>query len=441
MGSDLAVRVAAARVRWEFELARGEQLPPEGDWLVWLYLAGRGAGKTRTAAEWLAWQAIRMQGSRWAIVAPTFADARDTCVEGESGVLGVLQRYGMLREKNPWNRSIGELHLRNGSQIKLFSGDQPERFRGPQHHGAWVDELGAFRYGREAWEQLQFGLRLGQRPQVVVTTTPRPKPLLKELVARRDGSVVVSRGSTFDNRANLAPSALAELLARYDGTRLGRQELFGELLEDVEGALWTMEMLDSPRVRQVPDGLVRVVVAVDPSVTDTGDETGIVVAGRDRDGHGFLLADCSMSGKPDEWARAVVAAFDKWDADAVVVEVNQGGQMVSQVLRTVRPGLPIKEVRASKGKRTRAEPISALYEQGKVHHVGVFPVLEEQLLSWTQDDPNSPDRLDAMVWAFTELLQRSSAHAYLSALAKFCVGCGFPNVGSAVVCAGCRLPV
>jgi hypothetical protein len=248
---------------------------------------------------------------------------------------------------------------------------------------------------------------------------------------------VVTRGATFDNRDNLAPSALAELLARYDGTRLGRQELYGELMEDVEGALWTMEMLDGPRVKEKPAQLSRVVVAVDPSVTDTGDETGVVVAGRDRDGHGFLLEDCSLRGKPDEWARAVVAAFDRWEADAVVVEVNQGGQMVSQVLRTVRPGLPIKEVRASRGKRTRAEPISAMYEQGKVHHVGVFPTLEEQLLTWTQDDPNSPDRLDALVWAFTELLQRSSAQAYLASLAKFCEGCGFPNPASGGLCMGC----
>jgi len=431
----LETQVAAARVRWTHQLARPEQLAPAGDWITWLYQAGRGAGKTRTAAEWLAWQAITQANTRWAIVAPTYGDARDTCVEGESGILTVLRRYQMLRERNPWNRSIGEISLRNGSRIKLFSGDEPERFRGAQHHGAWVDELGAFRY-EDAWDQLQFGLRLGDDPRTIVTTTPRPRPLLRRLAARKDGSVIITRGTTFDNRANLAPTALAELLARYDGTRIGRQELYGELLEDVEGALWTLANIETHRLSTPPAQIVRTVVAVDPAVTDTGDETGIIVAARDRQQHGYVIADYSVRGTPDAWARRVVDAYDTHSADAIVVEVNQGGQMIASVLRTVRPNLPIREVRASKGKQVRAEPISAMYEQGRIHHIGTHDELETQLTTWTPDLPKSPDRLDALVWAFTDLLQHSGAETYLQGLARFC-SCGFPNRQAESVCVSC----
>lgn len=435
--TDLVTRVAAARVRWEGELARKEQLEPVGDWMVWLYMAGRGAGKTRTAAEWLAWQAIREPGTRWAVVAPTFADGRDTCVEGESGLLSILERYGMLREKNAWNRSIGELHLRNGSKIKIFSGDEPERFRGAQHHGAWVDELGAFRY-EDSWDQLQFGLRLGRNPRTIVTTTPRPRPLIRNLLARKDGSVVVTRGATMDNRENLAPTALAELLARYDGTRMGRQELYGELLEDVENALWTSHIIDTNRVKQLPGDIVRTVVAVDPAITQDGDETGIIVACKDKEGHGYVLADYSMRGTPDQWAKKVIEAYDKHEADAIVVEVNQGGLMVSQTLKTVRQLLPIREVRATKGKAIRAEPISAMYEQGKIHHVGSgFAELETQLTSWTPEMGRSPDRLDALVWALTELMTRSNAASYLASISISCSICDYPNKLKSTVCASC----
>lgn len=433
--SGLSSRVAASRVLWEFQLARREQLPPEGDWSTWLLLAGRGFGKTRSAAEWLAWRALRLPGSRWAVVAPTFADVRDTCLEGESGLLSVLERYGVLRGRNPYNRSMGEVFLENGARVKAFSGDEPDRLRGPQHHGAWVDELAAFKYP-DTWDQLQFGLRLGQLPQTVVTTTPRPVGVLRKLLLRTDGTVVVSRGSTFDNRANLAPAALAELLARYDGTRIGRQELYGELLEDVLGALWSAEGLNECRVDSAPD-LVRVVVGVDPAVSDTGDETGIVVAGRDARGEGFVLEDASLRGTPDVWARKVVEVFDRHLADAVVVEVNQGGQMVAEVLRTVRPSLPIREVRATKGKLTRAEPISAMYEQGRVHHVGKFLELEEQMVTWSPAAGKSPDRMDALVWAFTELLHGSGSETFLAQLATFCVACQYPNRKQDRVCVKC----
>lgn len=431
--------IAARRVRWEHQLARANQLAPEGDWTTWLVMAGRGFGKTRIGAEWLAWQLVTKPGSRAAIIAPTFGDARDTCVEGESGILGVLRGYGMIAQGKGWNRSLGEIKLLNGSQIKLFSGEEPDRLRGPQHHFAWCDEIAAYQYGLEAWDMMTFGLRLGDHPQVVATSTPRPVGLVRNLLARKDGSVAVTRGSTYDNRDNLAPTFLAELLARYEGTRLGRQEIMGELLEDTPGALWTLPLIEQHRVTEAPH-LVRTIVAVDPAVTDTGDETGIIVAGRDSRQHGYTLADYSMRGTPDQWARRVIDAYETHEADAVVVEVNQGGQMVAQVLRTIRPSLPIREVRASKGKQTRAEPVSALYEQGKIHHVGLFPQLEEQLTTWTPDDPKSPDRLDALVWAYTELIQNSGALGYLQALAIVCA-CGHPNPKTATVCQACRLPL
>jgi phage terminase large subunit-like protein len=434
-----AQRIAASIVRWKHQQARPSQLAPEGDWTTWLIQAGRGFGKTRIGSEWLAEQASCNPNTRWAILAPTFGDARDTCVEGESGVLTVLRRYGTLREKNGWNRSIGEIHLNNGSYIKCFSADEPDRVRGFNGHGAWVDEYGAFK-NSDSLTQLQFALRLGQRPRTVITTTPRTKPFMRDLVKRQDGSVFITRGSTFDNAENLAPTALAELLARYEGTRLGKQELYGELIEDIEGALWTSMLIEDARVKEAPQ-LTRVIVAVDPAVTETGDETGIIVAGRDSNQHGYVIADYTMRGRPDAWARQVIEAYDIHMADSVVVEVNQGGELVSQVLRTIRPTLPIREVRASKGKRLRAEPISALYEQGRVHHVGVFDFLESQMCEWTPDDPKSPDRLDALVWAMTDLIQHSGVQSYLDQLALICPACAYPNKKTDIMCVSCMRPL
>ena len=359
-------------------------------------------------------------------------------MEGESGLLKILRRYGALDPFKGWNRSLGEIRLLNGSRIKMFSGEEPERLRGPQHHGAWVDELAAFKYPREAWDQLQFGLRLGVKPQTIISTTPRPKPLIRDLLKREDGSVVVTRGSTFDNAPNLAPSALAEFLARYEGTRIGRQELHGELLEDVDGALWSWVRIEQDRLTQLPENIVRRVVSVDPAVTnnDSSDETGIVVVSRDRDGHGYVEGDHSMRGTPNEWAARVINVYDEYECDHIIVEVNQGGDMVAQTLRTIRPHLPIREVRASKGKRLRAEPISALYEQGKVHHVGVFENLETQMTTWTPDDPKSPDRLDALVHGLTDLMESGGAEAYLRSLAVVCA-CGFPSGRGATECTYC----
>lgn len=394
--------------------ARPDQRPPHDDgWLVWLILAGRGWGKTRTGAEWIKQQALAHPGSRWAVVAPTYADARDTCIEGESGILAVLPEDRV----DTWNRSLGELVLVNGSRIKLFAAETPDRLRGPQHHGAWCDELAAWKYP-EAWDQLQFGLRLGDHPRTVVTTTPRPTKLVKTLAERAD--VHVTRGSTFDNAANLSEAALAELRSRYDGTRIGRQELHGEILDDVPGALWTWATIDVARVADAPaHGVARVVTAVDPAVTSDPDSdlTGVVTAGvtdhgwcpvcgplTDGSRHAFVYADDSLRATPDGWCRAAVDAFDRWSADRIVGEANNGGDLIETVLRTVDPNVPYRKVTATRGKRLRAEPVAALYEQGRVHHVGALPDLEGQLCAWTPEAPGSPDRMDALVWALTDLM-------------------------------------
>lgn len=389
------------RAAWLTRFARENQLPPEGDWTVWLVMAGRGFGKTRLGAEWLAYEASRQPATRWAIVAPTGSDARDTCAEGVSGVVAILERYHRIAT---WNRSLGEIRLRNGSRIKLFSAEEPERLRGPQFHGAWVDELGAFRY-EDAWDQLSFGLRLGHNPRVVVTTTPRPTALVRRVM--KDPNTVITRGSTFDNSKNLSPIALARLKERYEGTRLGRQELLGELLDDTPGALFTRANLDRDRVKNPPE-LVRVVVAVDPAATsgDESDETGIVVVGADEDGHLYVIADYSLRGTPEGWASRAVRAMYDHGADTIVAEKNQGGEMVTSVFKQVDKQAPVKLVHASKGKRVRAEPISAMSEQGRIHMVGSLPELEDQLVSWTPDEGYSPDRLDAFVWGCTELSTR-----------------------------------
>ena len=384
---------------------------------MWLYLAGRGAGKTRTAAEWIVAEAIQKPKTRWAIVAPTFGDVRDTCIEGESGVLSVLRRYQMLED---YNRSIGEIILKNGSRLKGFSADKPDRFRGPQHHGAWCDELAAYRY-TDAWDQLQFGLRLGDKPRVIVTTTPRPVSLIRNLIKRDDGSVAITRGSTFDNAMNLAPSALADLKLRYEGTRLGRQELYGEVIDEVDGALWTLSLIDSTRVKEVPP-LMRIVVAIDPAVTsgEDSDETGIVVAGITSDGQYYVLEDLTMRSSPDKWARTAVEAYRRWSADRIIGETNNGGDMIESLLRQVDPTVSYRKVTATRGKILRAEPVASIYEQGRAHHAGSFQALEDQMCNYTPESDFSPDRLDALVWAMTELMEGASSMIGLASLAKFC---------------------
>jgi predicted phage terminase large subunit-like protein len=388
--------------------ARREQLPSDDDsWNTWLILAGRGFGKTKSAAEWIAWQAIRNPNTRWAIVSPTFSDVRDTCAEGPSGIVNVLNEYKVIKN---YNRSIGEITLINNSRIKLFSGSEPDRLRGPNFHGGWFDELAAF-HNPDSWTQYQFALRLGKHPQTIVTTTPRPTKLIKELSTMEGVKVV--RGSTFDNANNLAPSALAELRKRYDGTRIGRQELYGEILEDVEGALWTNTLIDDARVDQAPE-MRRIVVAIDPSggSTASNDEQGIVVAGEGVDGEFYVLADRSVRLSPAGWAQVAINAYREFEADRIVAEKNFGGEMVESTIRQIDYNVPVRMVTASKGKKQRAEPIAALYEQGRVHHVKTFPQLEEQMTTWTQLYGGSPDRMDALVWALTELTSGMSASAW-----------------------------
>ena len=386
---------------WYTHGARPDQCPPAGNWRTWLILAGRGWGKTRTGAEWLREQ--RDTCPRMAIIAPTFADARDTCVEGESGLLSICKPSEVAK----WNRSIGEFEFSNGAQVKLFSGDKPARLRGPQHHAVWFDELAAFQYIQAAWDMAMFGLRLGDNPRAVVTTTPRPLPLIKTLIA--DAKTHVTRGSTYDNRANLAPAFFEDIVSRYEGTRLGRQELEAELLDDVEGALWTRANLEENRVVNCPDP-VTIVIGVDPKVNAGADsETGIVVAAAGSDGKYYVLDDASINDVPERWARQVVSTYHKWKADRIIVERNQGGDMVAAMLRAVDAHLPITEVYATKGKYTRAEPVSALYEQGRVKHVGAFPKLEDQLCTWMPGE-DSPDRLDALVWAVTNLTGRVTSY-------------------------------
>ena len=339
---------------------------------------------------------------RIALVGPTAADVRDVMVEGESGIMSICAP-GERPEYQPSRR---RLVFPNGCLAYCYSADEPERLRGPQHGAAWCDEVGAWRYP-EAWDQLRMGLRLGTDPRAVVTTTPRPTDLMRRIAS--DPGTVVTRGTTFDNRANLADDFIRSIVARYEGTRLGRQELMGEDLDDNPAALWQRGELDAHRVHAVPE-LVRVVVGVDPAVTATeeADETGIVVVGLGADGHGYVLDDRSMRGSPDAWGREAVAAYHRHRGNGIVVEVNQGGDLVRHLLTTLDRRVPLREVRASRGKVARAEPVAALYEQGKVHHVGTFATIEDQLCGWTPGH-ESPDRLDALVWAVTELMLERGA--------------------------------
>ncbi len=384
--------------RWT---ARPSQLAPEGDWSQWLILAGRGFGKTRAGAEWVTDMARRSPGARFALVGATAHDAATVMVEGESGLVAVAPAGFQPN----WVPSRRLLSWPNGAQASLLSAVEPNQLRGPQFHFAWCDELAAWPKPREAWDNLRMGLRLGQHPRAVVTTTPRALPFLKALIAMP--GTVVTRGSTFDNRANLSPTYLAELGRGYGGSAIGRQELMGEMLEAQEGALWSLDGLDGCREAEAPQ-LVRVVVGVDPPAGPGG--CGIVIAGLDAGGVGHVLADASVRGAaPEGWARAVAAAYERYRADRVVAETNNGGDMVESVLKAAALALPVKQVKATRGKAARAEPVSALYAAGRVRHAGHFPELEDEMcglvLGGGYVGPgSSPDRADALVWALTELM-------------------------------------
>ena len=383
--------------------AREARLTPEADFLIWLILAGRGWGKTRTGAEDIAIYAMDNPNVNCAVVAPTHGDLRRVCFGGPSGLLSVIPKECLLKSKEQagYSSTVSEIRLHNGSKIIGFAAQEPERLRGPQFHRAWCDEIAAWRYP-EAFDQLMFGLRLGDKPQCVITTTPKPIKILKDLIERDD--VYVTRGSTFENEENLAESALQMLKDRYEGTNLGRQELYAELIEDFEGALWSPDMIEEARINEDRE-LQQIIIAIDPAVTanDNSDETGIVIVGKDFNNEFYVLEDLSGRHSADKWGRIAVNAFYEWEADRIVAEVNNGGDLVERLIRNIDATVPYRAVRATRGKILRAEPIAALYEQRRVHHVGAYPELEQQMCSYTGETNSSPDRLDALVWGLTEL--------------------------------------
>lgn len=382
--------------------ARDNQLDPglSDDKNIWLILAGRGWGKTRTGAEYVR-QLVNNGYKRIALIAPTPADARDVMVEGESGILNVCPEW----ERPVYEPSKRRLTFPNGAIATIYSGYKPDQLRGPQHDAFWADELAAWQYLQETWDMLMFGLRLGN-PRGIITTTPRPLPLIKNLIKSKN--VIVTRGSTYENRENLADAFFNAIIGKYEGTRLGRQELNAEILDDNPHALWNRRIIEENRVTKAPD-LKRIVVGVDPNASNTenSDEIGIIVAGIDGDGQGYVLEDLSLLDSPKAWGAAAITGYYKYRADRIVAEINQGGNMVEYVIRSIDPNVSYKGVHASKGKYTRAEPISALYEQGKVKHVGAFPKLEDEMCEW-EPGMDSPNRLDALVWALTELMLRDT---------------------------------
>lgn len=374
-------------------------MPPGGDWYVWMLLSGRGFGKTWVGSNMAIEYAQTNPKYPIALVGQTKADVRDTMVEiGESAI---------LNQSSPWfmpdyEPSKRRLTWPNGAVAMIYSGDEPGQLRGPQHGFAWVDELSKFKYPTETWDMLEMGVRIGPDPRIVVTNTPRPIPVIKMLV--KDPETAIVQGSTYENISNLNERFLRRIRGRYEGTRLGRQELHGQLLDDNPNALWRRGDIEGTRVTEIPQ-LIRIVVAIDPQAVSNEDtsDTGIVVAGLGRDQHGYILDDLTIDASPDGWGRAAVAGYNKYKADRVVAETNHGGEMVEHVIRTVSTNVAFKSVRASKNKYIRAEPVAALYEQGKVHHVGMFAELEDQMCQW-EPGLDSPDRLDALVWGLTELM-------------------------------------
>lgn len=395
--------------RWEWNHARADQHPPAGsDWLVWLLKSGRGGGKTRSGSEYT--HRMTEATNRIAIVGATGADVRDTMLEGEAGVI-TISPPGKRPHYEPSKR---RLTWPNGCIGTTFSAEEPDRLRGPEHGYAWVDEAAHIPLIQEAWDNLMFGLRIGRRPRAVVTTTPKPRPWLRELI--NDPLTRVTTTSTYANLDNLAPTFAELVIKRYEGTRLGRQELHGEMLEDVEGALWTWDMIEPDRLALAPEQMQRVVVAVDPAggAKPSNDETGIVVLGR-LDEHLYVLADRSGRFSPYGWALAVDAAYQDFSADAVVAETNYGGEMVTNNLRSAGVAKRVIKVHSRRGKAIRAEPIVGVYEQHRVHHVGTFSELEEELTSWQPyEDRASPNRLDAMVHGATDLLGAKMAGSLAS---------------------------
>lgn len=388
---------------WSF-FARTNQLPPVNiGWYIWLILTGRGWGKTRTAAEWIRKQVESGYDGRIHLIGPTAADVRDTMVEGESGILAVCPPWNMPKYE-PTKRRIT---WPNGARVTTFSAEIPDRLRGPQCGLIWADEVASWQYPEETWDMAMFGFRKGT-PRGVVTTTPRPIPLIKDLVTTK--GVVITKGNSYENRENLAEIYYETIIKKYEGTRLGEQEIHAKILEDTPGALWTLDTIAAHRCsyekfKEIE--LVRIAVAIDPAVTSTktSNETGIIAGGIDADGEGYVLADGSGIMSPIAWARQAIKIFAALKADRMVAEVNNGGDLVESNIRAVSPMIPYQKVWASRGKRTRAEPISSLYERGLIHHVGIFPKLEDEMTTWdAEDGSDSPNRIDALVWLMTFLM-------------------------------------
>jgi phage terminase large subunit-like protein len=404
----------AHQVRYDWKFwGRPKQFAPPGDWFAWLNLGGRGAGKTRTGAEWVRekveenWKfPLRIAG-----IAETKADARDVIVEGDSGILSVCPPH----RKPKYEPSKRRVTWSNGTQLFLFSGDEPNQLRGPQFHFAWVDELAKYLYAQEAWDMLEFGLRLGEHPQVIVTTTPRPVPVIMDLV--KDPDCITTVASSYENYGNLSSRFIKRVIRKYEGTRLGRQEILAEILSDVPGALWTRSIIEHSRRKQLPAGvdIIKLVIAVDPAVTsgEDSDETGIAAVGLGTDRHGYVIRDRSGVLSPKAWAHRVVSMFDRMEADRVIGEINNGGDLVEVNLRTVdtKERIPFRKVRASRGKSVRAGPVSSLFEQDRCHILGIMPQMEDQLVAFTDEGyigGGSPDRAEAMIWGVFDLMLRKS---------------------------------
>ena len=387
--------------RWAL-WAHDGQIEPPGDWRVWLIRAGRGFGKTRAGAEWVSAMARAMPDSRIALVGGTIEDVRRVMIEGESGIL----RVGRHGDHFDWRRDAGELTFKSGAVAYVYSAEAPEKLRGPEHAVAWCDELSKWRNGDATWDNLMMTMRIGDRPRVLVTTTPRPNALMRRVMTLP--GVIETLGRTRDN-AHLPVSFVEAMQGMYGATTLGRQELDGELIEDLTGALWLRAGIERCRVAAAAE-LVRVVVGVDPPAGTGGDACGIVVAGLGRDGRGYVLDDASVRGaSPERWARAVARATARWHADRVIAEANQGGEMVKSVLLAAECGLPVTLVHATRGKSARAEPVATLYEAGRVSHVGAFAALEDEMCGMIagggyEGPGRSPDRADALVWALAELM-------------------------------------
>lgn len=408
----------AEALKWDWDFyARPNQMIPPGEWATWLLLAGRGFGKTKTGAETvrrLVCGKTPLEGTNYkhiALVAETAADARDVMIEGPAGLLWVHPK-----DFRPhFQPSVRRLTWPNGSVATLYNAVEPDQLRGPQHALAWCDELAKWRYVEETWENLEYGMRVGTNPRRIITTTPRPLPIIKRLIAEArlpSSMTVTTRGSTYDNRANLPKSFFQDVINRHEGTRTGRQEIYAEILDDMPGALFRQGQIETTRIKnpELMPPLQRIVVALDPSVTtkENSDETGIIVAGIDDNKHAYILDDKSGVMAPIEWAKVAVRLYHHHAADRIIAEINQGGDMVESTIRGVDRNVAYRGVHATRGKVVRAEPVSALYEQGRVHHVGNFKVLEDQMCSFTADfdrsQNGSPDRVDALVWALTELV-------------------------------------